>query len=176
MKTPVTTIIRGPSTADLLRSVQRAIHRAGVGILASFKPSGHYPILWTGHGRVSNDCSLVRAQDMDLGRTLGVLARNPEVVWAFPDGEGAEARLYGFATLQAERPPELDDIEMPLEVTTHVLCVTFEIPSHGISLLSRLPGGGVEHHDPPAAVLPSRESLQENVARCLMTAKWPRPS
>lgn len=173
MKTPVSAIVRGPPIEDLLRSIQKTIHRAGVGILASFKTSGHYPILWAGHGRVTSDCSIVRAQDIDLGRTLAMLTHNPEVVWAFPDGEGAEARLYGFASLQAEGPPELDDIELPLEITTRIVCVTLEIPSHGISLLARLPEtwGG---RDQVAAVLPSGRTLQENVAAFLMAAKWPR--
>lgn len=168
-----TTIVRGPSVEDLVRSVCRNIQRAKFGLLASFKSAGHYPILWAGPVRVSNDCRLARAQGLDFNSVFDVTLQEPDVVWAFPDGDGAEARLYGRMRLRAERVPELDDVELPLELTTSIMCISLEIPTHGISLMARLPDPFDAHGKAAIALLPGR-SLQEAVSACLMTADWER--
>lgn len=168
-----TTIVRGPSVEDLVRSVCRIIHQSEFGLLASFKPSGHYPLLWAGPVRVSNDCRLARAQNLDLNSVFEVVMQEPDVVWAFPNGDGAEARLYGRMRLRAERAPELDDFELPLELTTSIVCISLEIPTHGISLMARLPDPLDRGSQPAVALMPGR-SLQEAINSCLMTADWER--
>lgn len=173
MPNTATTIVRGPSVEDLVRSVCHAIAKAEVGLLAAFKPVGHFPILWTGPVRVASDCRLVRAQGLDLGSVFDAVLQEPDVVWAFPDGDGAEARLYGKMRLQGEHAPELDDIELPLELTTSVVCISLEIPTHGISLMARLPDPFDAHGKPAIAFAPGR-SLQEAVASCLIAADWER--
>ena len=171
MSHAVTTIVRGPSVEDLVRSVCRIIRRSKYGLLASFKPAGHYPILWAGPVRVSTDCRFVRAQDLQLGSVPDAALQESDVLWAFPDGDGAEARLYGRMRLRAERAPELDDFELPLELTTSIVCISLEVPTHGISLMARLPDPFDFHGKPAIALSPGR-TLQEAVAVSLMTADY----
>ncbi len=170
MNTHATTIVRGPSVQDLIRSVLGTIQKAGFGILGSYNPSGRYPILWSGQGRVSTDCRKVWAQGLDMGALIDAAIRRPQVVWAFPDGEGAEARLYGTIALHAESAPEMDDIELPVELSTHVECMTLEIPTHGISMMARVPET-FECFEKPATALSSARSLQENIAACMKAAR-----
>ena len=166
MPNTATTIVRGPSVEDLIRSVCRTISEAEVGLLAAFRPAGDFPILWTGPVRVSNDCRLVRAQGLELGSVFDAVLREPNVVWAFPNGDGAEARLYGKMCLRGEHAPELDDIELPLELTTSIVCVSLEIPTHGISLMARLPDAFERSTRTATALMPGR-SMQEAVYACL---------
>ncbi|MBX7206666.1 MAG: hypothetical protein K1X78_00025 [Verrucomicrobiaceae bacterium] len=169
-----TTVVRGPSIEDLVRSICRAVQKADVGLLASFRPSGHFPLLWAGPVRVTSDCHLVRAQGLELAPVIEAVHRAPDVVWAFPDGDGAEARLYGRMRLRAEHAPELDDYELPLELTTTIVCVSLEIPTHGISLMARLPDPLDRGTQPAMALMPGGRSMQEAVAACLTTADWER--
>lgn len=169
MPNTATTIVRGPSVEDLVRSVCHTINEAEVGLLAAFRPTGHFPILWTGPVRVSNDCRLVRAQGMDLGSVFDAVLQEPNVVWAFPNGDGAEARLYGKMSLRGEHAPELDDIELPLELTTTIVCVSLEIPTHGISVMARLPDAFERNTRSATAFTPGR-SMQDAVSACLKRA------
>lgn len=168
-----TTIVRGPSVQSLVRSVCRIIQTSEVGLLAAFRPAGHYPLLWAGPARVTTDCRLVRAQGLDFANVLDAVTKQPDVIWSFPDGDGAEARLYGRMSLRGERAPELDDYELPLELATSIVCVSLEIPTHGISLLARLPDPLESGTQPAMALMPGR-SMQEAVTSCLMAADWER--
>lgn len=171
MNSHATTIVRGPSVKDLIHSVQHTIHRAKAGILAAFQPAGHHTILWTGCPRVSSDCRVVRASGLDLAAALDAARHGAEIVWAFPDGEGAEARLYGRLELRMESAPELDDVVLPLELTARIVCLSLEVPSHGISMMAPVPQTA-RCFGMPALRLSSAKSLQENVTACLLAAKW----
>ena len=168
-----TTIVRGPSVEDLVRSVSHIIEKSEVGLLASFRTNGNFPILWTGSVRVSDDCRHVHAQGLDLGAVFETVQSQPDVLWAFPDGDGAEARLYGRMRLRGEGAPELDDYELPLELSTAIVCVSLEIPTHGISLMASLPDPLDRGTQPAVALMPGR-SMQQAVAACLMSADWER--
>lgn len=174
MNSPAATIVRGPSVEDLVQSVCHVIQRSPAGLLAGFRRKGHYPLLWTGPVRVTNDCRRVRAQGLELPDAFGEVSGVRDVVWAFPDGDGAEARLYGRIQLRAERAPELDDVELPVELVTEIVCISLEIPTHGISLMARLPEPLTTAARASAITLPSGRSMQEAAAACLTSADWDR--
>ena len=164
-----TTIVRGPSVEDLIRSVRHVIEKSGAGLLATFKPQSPFPVLWTGHARVSDDCSHVTALGLELGRVYDAVRHEPDVVWAFPDGDGAEARLYGRIRLRGEGAPEMDDYELPVELSTAIVCVSLEIPTHGISLMARLPHPFDRATRSVTTLLPGR-SMQQAVNACMKSA------
>lgn len=173
MPNAATTIVRGASVEELVHSVCRTVSATETALLGVFRSVGDFPILWSGPVCVSTDCRLIRAQGPNLASVFDVIRRDLDVVWAFPDGEGAEARLYGKMTLRAESAPELDDIELPLELSSSIVCISLEIPSHGISLMAKLTHPFASELQTVTASAPTR-SLQEAVAACLMTADWDR--
>lgn len=173
MNHAATTIVRGPSVEDLVRSVRRVIQKSGAGLLASLRPKGPYPVLWTGPVRVSDDCSHVTALGLELGHVFEAVAHQPDVAWAFPDGDGAEARLYGRMRLHGEGAPEMDDYELPVELRTTVVCISLEIPTHGISLMARLPHPFDRASRSVTALHPGR-SMQQAVSACMRSAHWDR--
>jgi hypothetical protein len=169
MSNHATTIVRGPSVQDLIRSVQCTILKAGAGIMGAYNPAGRYPILWSGPVRVTGDCRKVWARCQAHEAAVAAATRCGLVVWAFPDGEGAEARLYGRLAARDESAQELDDVELPLDLDTAVVCMTLEIPTHGISMMARVPET-FSCFEKPATNLTSARSLQENIADCMMAA------